>query len=247
MDLKDLQIAFKNFITDQSPVKFTAIPMNNLNIYKKNYFNSMTKALSNKFPVTLNYISHGKEKLFYEFIITHPSISPDINDYGEEFIKFLDNNNFAVAAALAQIDLKLFQSDNTSYEKRVKAEELKSITPNDFDSLKFSLSQSLHLSKVNAKTFKIWAELSREPRVFKEITSSSDTEDICIAIYLIDSNVTVNVITYAYYVALENIILGQNLLKVIEKALEIDQTFNLREFLGFCFKNALIINYELTV
>lgn len=245
MNLRDLQIAIKNFITDQHNVNFDAAPIEGLNIHKMNYFSSLNSALENKFPTTLNYLKNKEDKCIYKFIIANPSYSPNLTDYGENLPKFLKNINEIIAFEIATLDLSIYKSINSPLENKVEASKLAHITSNDFDRLKFRLGKSLHLNKISRKSFKLWADINNSTN-FYNLNFDTRSHYLCIAISCNNNQVIPNIVSPSYLTCLKSLNNNDSLLTAIYKAQRVDPKFNLKEFLTFCFEKNIIADYLLS-
>jgi hypothetical protein len=244
MNLKEMQIAFKDFILDKSPVKFEVDNLDSLNIYKKNYYGNLHNVLNNKFKTSSKYIKENI-KLYCKYIEFNPSIDGNLDNYGDDFPQFLALNNYDSAAELANLDLLLFKSQNSFKNKGLDPNLLANIQPCNFDKLYFILSKNLYLSTIYLKNYEIWRELNDNLEFHKEPHVILRADDL---IYLeIDNQGScpqVNQITKGEYEFLKQLIAGDNLLLATEKALNSDAKFNLNNFLKFCFKNCLITDYQ---
>lgn len=239
MQLKTLQKNMKDFLQDKAPADFMVYPMSGLNIYKQNYFKNLAGALTCKYPATLEYLKDEARELLHNFICKFPSTSPNLDDYGDEFPRYLTDNNFSLAAKLARLDLEIFTSFKNS-EKPLSARELAHLTFEDFDRLTLELNAGLRLIKVDAQAFEAWRKLTSAT-----VKGQSDEKLLYLTISPFEDQIIINIVSVSYHEALALMKNHENLLSITAKILEIDSNFNLSEFLAFCFKNNLITSFNL--
>lgn len=245
MQLKTLQKNIKDFLQDKrKPTEIDVTPLYGLNIYKQNYFKSLSGALASKYPVAIKHLAGSRQELLHNFICKFPSNSPDLDDYGDNFIEYLFNNNFTPIAKLAEIDLEIFISFK-KYEKPIDASGLAHITPDDFDRLTLKLNAALRLIKVSTQDFETWKESNQNFALVRGSVHQQGTQQ-SLAISPVKDQIMINIIPASYHEALALVKNQENLLAIAAKVLAIDSNFNLSEFLGFCFKNNLITSFNLT-
>jgi hypothetical protein len=99
--MKSFQMNFKNFLQDKSDFTFAVNYTKSMNIYKINYFSSLSKSIRAKFPDLLDSMekSHGTRfvnSIIYKYITCHNSTSPNLDLYGSDFLKYVSNNPYVI-------------------------------------------------------------------------------------------------------------------------------------------------------
>jgi len=186
------------------------------------------------------YLKGDARKLLHNFICEFPSTSPNLDDYGDEFPRYLTDNNFLLAAKLAEIDLEIFTSFKNS-EKPISASGLAHIAPEDFDRLTLKLNAALRLIRVRAQDFEVWEGLSKD---FAIVKGHSRGAQPYLTISPVEDQIIINIVPASYHEALALVKNQNNLLEIAAKTLATDSNFNLSEFLTFCFKNNLITGFK---
>ena len=243
MQLKASQIAVKDFIIDKSEVTIAASPIHGLNVHKQNYFKNLLQALGQKYPTVAQIYDNSARKLLYDYIRAQAPVSPDLDDYGDDFTDYLIQLNLLSEASFAQIDYSVFKS-SSNYARPISASELSHVTPDDFDRLTFLLNPTLHVIKVDCKDLGVWCELHKDRAHIKGL-DQLNMRTGNLAIYQLNDMSVLELIPEGYFKSIELIREGVNILELATKVLEIDTSFNLSAFLAFCFRNNLVIGFKL--
>ena len=243
MQLRKLQLAIKDFIQDNSEMTLDVSHPHGLNIYKQNYFKNLSRALENKYPVTALILGNDMRKLFHGFILTQASTSLNLDDYGNDLADYLLEKKQTRAANLARIDLTVFKSLEV-YEDPISAAELSHVTPDDFDRLTLALNTTLQAIKVDYEDLEVWNSLSTG-RTYVKGLDLPYSRDRNLAIYQLEEQQILELVPATYLKSIELIRDEVNILEVTARVLEMDSSFNLGDFLGFCFKNNLVTGFKL--
>ncbi len=133
-----------------------------LNIYRNNVYGGFESVLSSIFPITKNIIGDEKfDSLLKKYCERFPSKSGDLNQFGDNFPKFLTRQEPSFLKDLAQVELLhhkayfLAKSD-----KKFNIKKLQELPKENFYNLTFSLNNSHTLFASKFAIFSIWKKKS---------------------------------------------------------------------------------------
>lgn len=250
MHLRALQINFKNFICDRSPVNFDALPLVGLDIHKANYFAKLTTALENKFINTSKYLQNKFTKLAFKYILDYPSMSSNLDEYGELFPVFLKETGLCFASHIAIIDTMIFNTVANYIETEIaddliSTEQSLSLSATIHKNYKksdicLSLNKAINLAEVLVASYKQWQVMAEDSAQEGTGYNYDDTDIIQLISYPKQFKAALKSITICEYQWLSAIKNGKTIACATDTALMYDAKFDLSPMLDFCFKNKLI-------
>jgi hypothetical protein len=153
MKLTQLQNSFVNSLYKKSSavllseIKPGKAPAEELfDIYRNNLFANLTNVLRLTYPRICDLMGEKKFKKFsYEFIAQSPSNSGNLDEYGEDFSKFLVKKNEKFFADLAKLEWLKQTAYLASDAKVLDIEKLKNLSEEKLFDVKFQLHPSCFL------------------------------------------------------------------------------------------------------
>lgn len=133
-----------------------------LQVYRNNTLTSLTEALAAVYPVVRRLV--GEEFFGYaarEYILTHPSVSGNLHDFGGEFAAFLAR--FPGAAVLvylpdvAQVEWAYHQVFHEAEHPPLDLSALAGVSPEQYGELRFRLHPASRLLTSSYPVLRIWA------------------------------------------------------------------------------------------
>lgn len=158
--LHDSQAQFYRAIFDDSQT-LEGIEKSQLNIYRQTIFHSMHNALSTSYPVIGRLVGADFFRfLTKQYIQQYPSVSGDLNAYGEAFFQLLqqlpETAELPYLVDIAQLEWLVQLAENASDSSSFPIEKLMAVAPEHYPSLQFFLNSSVFLLSSHYPIADIW-------------------------------------------------------------------------------------------
>lgn len=115
--LKDTLAAFSSLVRNPQalPVGLTTATAGNISAYRRNHLYALLAVLQHRYPAVEKFLGTDNFKFFArEYIYTHPSDDPNIDNYGKQFSAFIqvrrELHDYPYLADLAKIDDLFYQA-----------------------------------------------------------------------------------------------------------------------------------------
>lgn len=131
-------------------------------VYQGSIFGGLTKSLAATYPVCHRLVGETFfDALAYRYIARFPSISPDLNDYGEQLADFIDNSPAAEAlpylADVARLEWAWHRAFNAADPRDSNLHLLNQIPRDQYPAMRFMLTPDSSLLVSPYPIQQIWA------------------------------------------------------------------------------------------
>ncbi len=121
-----------------------------LDIYRNNLYSNLTNAIRITYPKVYEFLKEKKFAIFCkEFIKKQRSNSGNLDDYGEEFVKFLRRKKEYFLSDLAKLEWLQHQAYLAKDAAGIKIEKLQKLDQEKLFNIKFKLHPSCYLLASN--------------------------------------------------------------------------------------------------
>jgi hypothetical protein len=198
-----------------------------LQIYRNNVVGNFNSVLESTFEVVKKLVG---EKYFYElsekYAKKHPSLSGNLDDYGEFFPLFLKRNLAAnklpYLHEIANLEWLLHRCYFASNSAEFDVKEFQKLAPEKFFNLTFELHPSCVLLKSNFPIFTIYQNSARK----KNTVKSGEF----VLVEKADGRPKINNLTAEEFIFLSEIAAGKNLYKIYQKICRVAKKGACKEF-----------------
>ena len=189
--LLDSQQQFYRAIFDKNKT-MTGIDDSRLNIYRQTIFHSLGNALSTSYPVISKLVGAEFFRLLTKQYIQHyPSVSGDLNRYGDVFFQLLqslpETAELPYLADVAKLEWSVQLAENSRDHTPFPIEKLIAVAPEHYPDLQFFLHPSVNLLSSLYPIADIWQANQRDGDGVVELY----TGEYYYLIYRVDYQVTV--------------------------------------------------------
>jgi len=158
--LRDSQAQFYAAIFDSSQA-VDGVDNSRLAIYRHTIFSTLNTALISSYPVIVKLVGEGFFRfLAQQYIEQYPSLSGDLNQYGEHFFQLVQRCPEAAElpylADIAKLEWAVQLADNAADNHLFPVEKLALIEPEHYTHLQFFLSPSVYLLGSEYPIDEIW-------------------------------------------------------------------------------------------
>lgn len=207
-----------------------------LQIYRNNYFLSLTQALKDTHPVVNKLVGDG----FFNYAANHyirqyPSVSGNLHNFGNRFGNFL--KTFDPAADLpylvdiAKLDWACHLAFHATDTLFIDQQKLAQIPTEQYAGLRFSIAASVTLLQSEHPVFSIWQFSNRENNT-DETRVNPNASGECVLIHRPVLEVAVAPISAAEFAFLHSLADEQSLGFAIEQAVDENNEFDLNAVLS---------------
>ena len=219
-----------------------------LQIYRNNYFLSLTKVLRDIHPTVRKLV--GDDFFNYtatEFIKVSPPLTGNLHNYGEQFAVFL--NEFDPSAKLpylhdvARLDWAHHCAYHAADSVPVPLDRINAVPAESYADLMFVLSPSASILTSRHPVYSIWQFSQAETETDIAPTLDSGGEQVLVFRPALD--IVTKRITMEEYVFISALDRGLTLSNAIDVAVKSDSAFELNSVLGQCLSSGLIVNLNL--
>jgi hypothetical protein len=160
LSLRESQEQFYRAIFDKNQ-KVTGIDNSRLNIYRQTIFHSLQNALSTSYPVIGRLVGTEFFRfLAQQYIQQYPSVSGDLNRYGDAFFQLLqalpEVAELPYLADIAQLEWLVQLAENARDSSAFPIEKLMAVAPEHYPCLQFFLNPSVFLLSSQYPIADIW-------------------------------------------------------------------------------------------
>ena len=164
--LLDSQQQFYRAIFDKNKT-MTGIDDSRLNIYRQTIFHSLGNALSTSYPVISKLVGAEFFRLLTKQYIQHyPSVSGDLNRYGDVFFQLLqslpETAELPYLADVAKLEWSVQLAENSRDHTPFPIEKLIAVAPEHYPDLQFFLHPSVNLLSSLYPIADIWQANQRD-------------------------------------------------------------------------------------
>ena len=117
MKLQDILSAFSSAVRNPQaiPKGLSTATAKNFSAYRRNHLYALLEVLQRRYPAVEKFLGKDNFKFFArEYIYSHPSDDPNIDNYGSQLAEFLQTrkelHSYAYLADLAKIDSLFYQA-----------------------------------------------------------------------------------------------------------------------------------------
>ncbi len=143
-----------------------------LNIYRNNVFGNFVGVLEMIFPATKKFLGQKEFiKIAENYCVKNPSISGNLNSFGDNFPKFLK----VEVADLARLELALHHCYYVAEVKDFDIKKFQKLAPEKLFDLRFELDPSCFLIESKFMIYNIWQDFIAEKRIKKTIIKKPQT------------------------------------------------------------------------
>lgn len=230
--LRDSQEQFYRAIFDNSQT-MTGIDNARLNIYRQTIFHSLHHALSSSYPVIVKLVGEDFFRcLGQQYIEQYPSISGDLNRYGNVFFQLLqslpETAELPYLADVAQLEWCVQLAENARDSSPFPIEKLLAAAPEHYPDLHFFLHPSVYLLSSIYPVVDIWQANQRDGDGVVEM----HTGEYYYLIYRVDYQVTVTTVDADQWAFLTAIQQGMSFGALCETLVDIDVGSLLQQFIA---------------
>jgi hypothetical protein len=230
--LRDSQEQFYRAIFDNSQ-KMTGIDNARLNIYRQTIFHSLHHALSSSYPVIVKLVGEDFFRfLGQQYIEQYPSVSGDLNRYGDVFFQLLqslpETEKLPYLADVAQLEWCVQLAENARDCSPFPIEKLMAVAPEHYPNLQFFLHPAVYLLSSIYPVANIWLANQHDGDGVVEL----QTGEFHSLIYRVDDHITVTSINAKQWAFLTMIQQGLCFGKLCETLADVDVGALLQQFIA---------------
>ena len=232
LDLRELQRAFH---APNSPVAEWIVGNHmdadtRLGIYRNNSVSNLCAALQADYPVVEKLV--GREffrHMAKTYIADTPSLSGDINDYGDDFTEFIAD--FPAAAALpyladvARLEQSWKQCFYAGDEEAIDVAAFATLSTERMAELRFGLHSTVRLLSSTYPVMQLWSANQSDAEPESEINLDSGAEWIFLR--RVDGQVQVSLLSQAEFTWLAALSGDSTLAEAVEAAFAVSDNFDL--------------------
>lgn len=182
-NLERLQDQFQNYLlTNQREIQKSIVNTEKVSvdqrlfIYLDGYRCRLIDCLAANFPMLSSYLGFDDfSALAMDYMALHPSSFRSIRWFGDKLPAFLKLNNQPFLAELAEFEWSMTLAFDAADETTLKVEEMATIPPKAWATIRFKPHASLNLMNFNWNTVEIWEALSNESKPPKPKNTKSET------------------------------------------------------------------------
>ena len=230
--LLDSQQQFYRAIFDKNKT-MTGIDDSRLNIYRQTIFHSLGNALSASYPVISKLVGAEFFRLLTKQYIQHyPSVSGDLNRYGDVFFQLLqslpETAELPYLADVAKLEWSVQLAENSRDHTPFPIEKLIAVAPEHYPDLQFFLHPSVNLLSSLYPIADIWQANQRDGDGVVELY----TGEYYYLIYRVDYQVTVTSVNADQWAFLTAIQQGLRFGVLCDTLVDIDVGSLLQQFIA---------------
>ena len=230
--LRDSQQQFYRAIFDKNQT-MTGIDDSRLNIYRQTIFHSLGNALSTSYPVISKLVGAEFFRLLTKQYIQHyPSVSGDLNRYGDAFSQLLqslpETAELPYLADVAQLEWYVQLAENSRDTTPFPIEKLITVAPEHYPNLQFFLNPSAYLQSSIYPIADIWQANQSDGDGVVELHTG---EFYCL-IYRVDYQVTVTTLNADQWAFLNAIQQGMSFGAICDTLVKMDVGSLLQQFIA---------------
>jgi hypothetical protein len=230
--LLDSQQQFYRAIFDKNKT-MTGIDDSRLNIYRQTIFHSLGNALSTSYPVISKLVGAEFFRLLTKQYIQHyPSVSGDLNRYGDVFFQLLqslpETAELPYLADVAKLEWSVQLAENSRDHTPFPIEKLIAVAPEHYPDLQFFLHPSVNLLSSLYPIADIWQANQRDGDGVVELY----TGEYYYLIYRVDYQVTVTSVNADQWAFLTAIQQGLRFGVLCDTLVDIDVGSLLQQFIA---------------
>lgn len=145
-----------------------------LGIYVHAYYSRLIDALATSYPILQKYLGIERfNHLAYEYIKQHPSTFRSIRWFGDDFAKFLQEQQLEhYLSELAQFEWTLCDVFDAADSNIISIEEIAAIAPDAWGDMRFTAHPSVRRINFSWNAVSIWQALSEDKSAPQPIESS---------------------------------------------------------------------------
>ena len=230
--LLDSQQQFYRAIFDKNKT-MTGIDDSRLNIYRQTIFHSLHNALSTSYPVIGKLVGAEFFRFLAKQYIQHyPSVSGDLNRYGDVFFQLLqslpETAELPYLADVAKLEWSVQLAENSRDHTPFPIEKLIAVAPEHYPDLQFFLHPSVNLLSSLYPIADIWQANQRDGDGVVELY----TGEYYYLIYRVDYQVTVTSVNADQWAFLTAIQQGLRFGVLCDTLVDIDVGSLLQQFIA---------------
>ena len=230
--LLDSQQQFYRAIFDKNQT-MTEIDDSRVNIYRQTIFHSLHHALSTSYPVIGRLV--GTEFFHFltqQYIQQYPSVSGDLNRYGDAFFQLLqslpETAELPYLADVAQLEWCVQLAENSRDHTPFPIEKLIAVAPEHYPDLQFFLHPSVYLLSSIYPVAEIWLANQANNDGSVEL----QTSEFYTLIQCIDYHVTVTMLNADQWAFLTAVQQGMSFSAICDALVDIDVGSLLQPFIA---------------
>ncbi|MEM7292118.1 MAG: DNA-binding domain-containing protein [Pseudomonadota bacterium] len=219
-----------------------------LQVYRNNYFISLTRALGDIHPTVEKLVGEGFfNYLADQYIREHPSREGNLHNFGEHLPAFI--SEFEAAASLpyladvARVDAACHRIFHAADATPIAVDRLAGLDADSYASLTLSLSPALAWIASEFPVYAIWRFAGEQDETTEPPDLNAGCE--CVLVQRPAIEVEVAPISHAELVFISALSSEQILADAVTEAVNIDAQFDLNAALGRLLQNGLIVDIHL--
>ncbi len=213
-----------------------------ISVYRNNVRASLSKALTEKFPVIAQLVGQDFFKATaQEYFGVNPPTTPLIADYGNDFPSFLEKfnpaQNLPYLADMARLEIAWLGAYRAADAQSLRPEQVMDASGGDPSRLSFTLHPSFRLLRSKFAVGSIWQHHQQDKPV-KPINAGIGE---CVLIVRPTLDVKLSIISTGAYIALTHLASGQTVATAFDHALTQDAGFDPQQTAHTIFDSGAII------
>lgn len=218
-----------------------------IEIYRNNVFTNLREALRTLFPVINKLVGEEFFNFATEYFIRdYPSLTGDLNQYGEKFSDFL--SEFDAAAGLVYLPdvARLEWAVHVVYHAQVSArfdiQQLAFIPSSAYGELRFKLNPACVLLHSNYPVHTIWQV--NQTNYVGDTHVDISNGGVSLLISRCDSNIELQVLAEGEWAFLSAIAKHEPFFQACSQGLKLDSTFNLKAAMTRFVQQSVIVDFN---
>jgi hypothetical protein len=222
-----------------------------INIYKNNVITTLCETLKNRYPVILTLT--GEDFFKYaslKFIKHNQPKSGNLDEYGEEFIEFIDNlkeaENYKYLKDIARLEWATHYAYFVEDAPKIDIKELSATNIQKLQDCYFALHPSVHLIASSYAIDKIYniANTSDYTSEFSDITKININKPTYILVLRHEYTVEYTAITIGEYHFLKSLAQKSKIIDAFNTAVDVDDRFDFAKSLHKFSLNGTFSNFN---
>ncbi len=245
MTLQNLQVEFVELLLGDEDNAEWLQPSSNLFIYRNNIFNTLLHTLRECYPLVEKLVGEGFFRTAARnYIVTYPSLSSNLHDYGQYFSDFLTEyppvKTLVYLPEVAKFEWLCHSLTFAPNHAPLDIQLLSNLTPEQQQNLRFTLHPASYVAQFHYPILDI-IELCQGN--IEEITNLPEAKAYLLIIrrQLDVSIAPLNLAEFLFLSALQE---NKTLSQALEITMQTDPSFQLDEKLPEWIKNKTIVGFE---